>query len=78
MANPPALDPNLAETRRAKIMRIDRHRRRALGAAVSLEGPDAELLLERGRQPLGQLFRAHRHDAHAAELLRRATAHVKL
>ena len=58
MADLAALDADLAETGRAEIMRVDGHRRRALGAAVGLEGPDAELLLECGGQPLGQFFRA--------------------
>ena len=50
----------------------------AFGAAVAFERADAELLLERGGQPLGQLLGGGRHHAQAAEILRRAAAHVEL
>ena len=78
MANASAFDSDLVKPCRSEIMCIDRHRRRALGASVSLEGPDAKLLLKHGRQSIGKFFRAHGHDAHAAELLRGTPAHVKL
>jgi hypothetical protein len=73
-----ALGADLAEAGGAEVVRVHRHRRRAFGAAVAFERADAELLLERRGQPLGQFLRAGHHHAQAAEILRRAAAHVKL
>ncbi len=78
MADLAALGADLAEAGGAEVVRVDRHRRRAFGAAVAFERAEAELLLERGGQPLGQLLRRRHHHAQAAEILRRAAAHVEL
>ena len=58
MADPAALGADLAEAGGAEVVRVDGHRRRAFGAAVAFQRADAELLLERGGQPLGQLLGA--------------------
>jgi len=73
-----AFAAHLSESRRAEIIPVHRHRRRALGATVDLERPHAEPFLERGREPLRQFFCADCDEPQAAELLRRAAAQVKL
>ena len=78
MADFPAFDADLPETGGAKIGRVDRHRRRAFGAAVTFQRPDAEMFLERRREPVGQFFRGGHHQPQAAEILRRAAAQIEL
>ena len=78
MADLAALGADLAEAGGAEVVGVHGHRRPAFGAAIAFERADAELLLERGGQPLGQFLGARHHHAQAAEILRRAAAHVEL
>ena len=78
MADPAALRADLAEAGRAEVARVDGNDRRALGAAVAFERADAEAVLEREREALRQFFGADDHELQAAEIFRRAAAHVDL
>ena len=78
MADFPPFRADLMKTGGAEIGRVHRHRRSAFGAAVAFERADAEMLLERRRQPVGQFFRGGHHEAQAAEIRRRAAAQIDL
>ena len=68
MADFPAFAPDLMKTSGAKIICIHRHGRRAFGAPVSLQGPDAKALFKGIGDAVRQFFRTHGHEADAAEL----------
>ncbi len=78
MADAAALCADLPKRRRAEIDGVHRHHRRTLRAAVSLERPDAEVILKRHRYALRQFFRARHHEAQAAEFLRRAAPQIRI
>src|SRR6516165_5572942 len=76
MANGAALGADLAEIGGAKIVGVYGHHGRTLRAAVALEWTNAEVILERLRDALLQLFRPGHHDAQAAEGFGRAAPGV--
>ena len=78
MPDTAALGPDLPEAGRAEVARVDRHHRRGLGRAVALHRPQPETILERRGHALRQFFRSGQDELHAAELFRRAGAHVNL
>src|SRR5437763_1366804 len=66
MSNFASLASDLAKAGRAEVMSVHGHHGRTLGAAVTLEWPNAKLLLESGGQSLGQFFGTGHHHAQAA------------
>ena len=73
-----AFGADLPEARGAEVVCVDRHGRRAFGAAITFQRADAETFLKCRSQPVGQFFRCRHHHAQAAEILRRTAAQVKL
>ena len=78
MADLAALGADLAETRGAEVARVHRHGRRAFGQAIAFERADAELVLKRLRDAVGQFLRAGHDELQAAEIFRFAAADVHL
>ena len=78
MPDAAALCADLAKTRRAEIARVHGNDRRAFRGAVAFERTDAEAVFEGEREALRQFFGADHHISQAAEIFRRAAAHVGL
>src|SRR5262245_17765112 len=78
MADLATFAADLPESGSAEIIGVHRDGRPALGTTVAFERSNSEVFLERGCQPLGQLFRPCHYKSQAAEVLRGTTAHIKL
>src|SRR5690606_24680567 len=68
----------LKETGRAVIRNADGDSGRALHRALRPERPNAEMILERESERLGEPLRAREHEPERAELRRRAAPHPDL
>ena len=71
MANGAALCSHLPEIRGAKIVRVHGDHWRTFRAAVTFQGPNAEVIFKRLRDTFGQFFRSRHHDAQTAKRFRR-------
>ena len=78
LADVPAPRAGLEEARRAEVEGADRDHRGALGHAVALQRADAERVLERLGERLGELLRAGHDQPQRAELRRRAASQIEL
>src|SRR5262249_29300071 len=78
MADLSPFTAHLSKACGTEIVSVHRNSRRAFGATITFQGPDAELFLERKSQSLGKFLRAGHDNAQTAEVFSRAAAQIKL
>src|SRR5689334_12859433 len=78
MTDAAALCANLSECGGAKVGGVHGDCGRTFRAAVAFVRPEAEVILERLRNAVGQFLRARHHETQASEIFRRAAARVSV